>query len=542
MGIPHFFGHIARSHPEVLLKPEARDLRRCSRLFLDFNCVVHQCANVVLLASPSSPKADTSTVSAAIITASIVYLDELIAVLRPRHGTYVAVDGVPPRAKMEQQRQRRFMSTWTCGASPVAKPPIIWDRNMITPGTEFMQDLADALASWASACPDQRVVSDSNDPGEGEQKIFARLRGGTDMDHADDMDCVFGLDADLCMMTVSLEPARADRIVILRDPADRSPMQFVDGRALRRAMLHEIEATESLEYAAMALCLGNDFVPALPGLIIVDGGVDLMTRLYRNQDDSFRLIAADGHLDVAGMTLLLGAVADQEDTMCRAAERRYYDRVRQRRSVVGGHTYTSASHPLHRPWPVEGTIRAGDAGWRATYYRYLFGGLMTTSTSTSDDDGDLWRICREYCRALDWALRYVSMGDCLDEGWFYPHVHAPTAQDLHRFMCSMTTTSFESLWSPCPSARIVVPPSLHLLAVLPIANAVLLRPAALANVHRDPELGCTHMYPIDFAIRTYLHTYLWQCQPLLPTMDLERLRIAHDRVLLLDDVVVVVVV
>lgn len=538
MGIPHYFGHLARAHPEVLLEGGVAAVASCcDRLFIDFNCVVHQCANDVIAHGVD----DVTKTTSAVIRASINHIDVLVAMLRPRYGVYVAVDGVPPRAKMEQQRQRRFMSMIT------TKSDSAWDRNMITPGTPFMAELTLALASWASIDQNHavRTVSDAESAGEGEQKIFARLRD-TNFGLLG-FDCLFGLDADLCMMSLTLPPGAGDRVVILRDAGDGTPMRFVDVKAMRRAIARDIVCDDgahdydSIEYVAMCLLLGNDFVPALPGLVIVDGGVDLMARLMsrlRNASVSadFRIVGEDGHLHLGGMHALLGAVAAQEDTMCRAAERRYYDRVRQRQGStrddirLGLHGLRD-DHPLRFPYPAKDVIRAGDPGWRASYYRFLFNGMDVGR----EEDGEVWRVCHDYCAALDWSLRYLG-GDCVDAAWHYPYLHAPTAHDLHRFLTTIIQDggSFHQLLAhdrmPSNVWAAHVPPSLHLLAVLPVSSAALLRPVALGRVHIDKHLGCVHMFPTNFALRTYLHTHLWQCQPLLPAMDMSMLRAAHDRI------------
>ena len=60
------------------------------------------------------------------------YILKINDLVKPKDLIYIAIDGVCPRAKIEQQRKRRFKS---------ALEKKIWDTNAITPGTQFMSNL-----------------------------------------------------------------------------------------------------------------------------------------------------------------------------------------------------------------------------------------------------------------------------------------------------------------------------------------------------------------------------------------------------------------
>jgi 5'-3' exoribonuclease 2 len=90
------------------------------------------------------------------------YTDKLIKIIKPKKFLYIAIDGVAPRAKMNQQRSRRFraaqeamekqnkeqalLSEWK--SKGLQEPSISqkgFDSNVITPGTVFMHKLSKAL-------------------------------------------------------------------------------------------------------------------------------------------------------------------------------------------------------------------------------------------------------------------------------------------------------------------------------------------------------------------------------------------------------------
>jgi len=115
-----------------------------------------------------------------VLIAILEYIDALLELVRPTNLLFMAVDGPAPRAKMNQQRSRRFKSAaeaqgkeaieaeieseWRAvGKEPpgkkkaeasegvVEKEGALADSNVITPGTPFMATLGRWLRYYAYA-------------------------------------------------------------------------------------------------------------------------------------------------------------------------------------------------------------------------------------------------------------------------------------------------------------------------------------------------------------------------------------------------------
>ena len=94
------------------------------------------------------------------------YIDRIFAMIRPRRLLYLAIDGVAPRAKMNQQRSRRFRAAQESREKQDKEAEVRremiekgaleepqeseetgskFDSNCITPGTPFMDLVARSL-------------------------------------------------------------------------------------------------------------------------------------------------------------------------------------------------------------------------------------------------------------------------------------------------------------------------------------------------------------------------------------------------------------
>jgi hypothetical protein len=52
-------------------------------------------------------------------------------------------------------------------------------------------------------------------------------------------------------------------------------------------------------------------------------------------------------------------------------------------------------------------------------------------------------------------------------------------------------------------------------------QSISILPEKLKKYMSNPKYGILHMYPIKYHIETYLKTYLWECIPLLPSIDID---------------------
>ena len=235
-----------------------------SHLYIDLNGILHGCAhnnaNQSLSLNDEEDESDkavngTTSVKTAMTHEEIIqnveiYLDRIIDIAEPTEVIYIAVDGVAPRAKLNQQRSRRFKtgaekslsrqyesnrnSAGTLSGYITATLDMdrvndanendflqdpdnseFYESNAITPGTKFMADLTTHMEKiirskiinkiWTRRNNDVKIIFSGADvPGEGEHKIMNYIRC-LDMKSANlenGKHCIVGQDGDLIMLAL----------------------------------------------------------------------------------------------------------------------------------------------------------------------------------------------------------------------------------------------------------------------------------------------------------------------------------------------------
>lgn len=511
MGIPHYFKNIVTQYPHVVKPPKTQ----CDRLYLDFNCIVHQSAM-------------NHTGHEAIIQASIAYIEHLCKICNPTELLYIAVDGVCPRAKMNQQRKRRYMSVWQ---KKFLGEVSEWDSNIVTPGTGFMEKLDYALMKYSISNAHFKIIcSPSVEMGEGEHKIFEHLRTHTHNTAKDVV--VYGLDADLILLSLVLQAAHTNITVhLLREtPEFRMKNMTSDYCSLDiTALMVGIDRTFCCEDAGFSVndkineivmlttFVGNDFLPPLSCLKIKNGGLDTLFRVYaltREKQEFMRLVLPDKSINWMFLDEFMKNLQKNEDAYFVEASELYYNR----------RPFNSNSSRSDRQYQLEnytvlnkfqGGICASHVGWRKEYNKTLFphvGDIVDTA-------------CRMYTDGIEWNMEYYFKGKLAPmSSWYYPYSYSPTMKDVSEFITIRTCTNEYVSSAFVPK---IYNSTMQLLIVLPPDSIKRYLPGYTLLL-TDPGFECMDMYPTKFKIMTYLKYQIWECSPILPDVDEERLEKAID--------------
>lgn len=82
----------------------SRQIPEFDNLYLDMNGIIHNCSH------PNDDDPSFRISEEKIFSDIFYYLEVLFRIIKPQKLLFMAVDGVAPRAKMNQQRGRRFRS------------------------------------------------------------------------------------------------------------------------------------------------------------------------------------------------------------------------------------------------------------------------------------------------------------------------------------------------------------------------------------------------------------------------------------------------
>ena len=522
MGIPYYFYSLTQKYHTILsnTKPTGLDI-----YCIDFNGIIHNVAQDIIRKykekdAAVAVAADKDRIESEIISG--VWERIQYYVENYKAAKYlICADGVAPLAKMFQQRKRRYLNIHKNTLDNVA---ITWDTNAITPGTLFMDKLNGTLNGTLNATirDDKIIYSGSDECGEGEHKIFHRLKDTPISDKI----IIHGLDADLIILSLMSHKENIYLMREMKDPhTNNTVFNYLSIKELRKAILCELKMTWKLAtddvtdtdlietYCTACSILGNDFIPHLLTIELKNNGIETLMSATKLAIQTNGLLVHNGAINHNCLIDIFRYLANTEDEDIHRICERY---IKKRPPCLPANAANATANAvsdyygLKNKDPLIHAIYNSPNKWRQEYYRVIF------DNNISIDSTVMFNACNNYIKGIYWVYSYYKGRD-IDCEWYYPYNYPPTIKDI---LNHSIANEAPDVPSHVPSH---VPPYIQLLIVLPKYSVNL-----LAKKHQrymlDIYSGLFHMYPVKYEIQTFLKTQLWECSPILPLINIKYIK------------------
>ena len=542
MGIPSYFSYLIRHHTNIICNAAffMKNHIRFNRLYMDCNSILYDSYRSI------SQSLSIEEFQTALLDKTAKQIEHYIEQINPSDYIFIAFDGVAPMAKMEQQRNRRYKSWFESSILNTIEPPDVpvdveKTTCMFTPGTQFMQRLSDYIrVRFEKKETRYRVksiiVTTSDEPGEGEHKLYNHLRTYPCSD--DEYSVVYGLDADLLMLSlfhlrycphlyVFREAPQFASIDTVKNCGPEEPI-FLDIGKLGRSISHEMRCSapdnhRMMDYVFLCFFLGNDFLPHFPNLNIRTHGITHLLDIYRevigNKAEQF-LLSKTNPPTIQWKTLsrFITALAKHEHPWIREE---YAIRSKWNKKPVSLQPKKSVKERMELFWntPVlyrqeELFINPYENEWQQRYYNRLF-----PSDTTIQD------VCMNYLEGLEWVYQYYLLGK-IDWSWKYRYHYPPLLEHLAlktphyntQFLSNLNTKPVH----PYTQLSYVLPPIYHFL--LPPYLAKKLRTLYSAYYVGKPNQDNIPQLEFQWSFCRYFwesHVYL-PIMPLTVLQDIEK--------------------
>lgn len=274
MGIPSYFNFILKKHSNIIKK---KSFVRSDYLFIDANSLIYDTIyeNKIM----NGDKNDY------IYKKVYENITKLIKTISPNKKTYICFDGIPPYAKIVQQRQRRYKGSLI---NKLLNKKKDWNTNQITPGTDFMNNLDLFLIDKYKNSKNIHF-SGSMEPMEGEHKISKIIRSKIINNH--DNIIIYGLDADLFILGLLLVN-ESNKIFLYKETKHFSYIKNINeendyyfdlnifSEQISLSLTNACNVSATYDYCFLTFLCGNDFMPHTPSINIRNYGIPLIIEKY----------------------------------------------------------------------------------------------------------------------------------------------------------------------------------------------------------------------------------------------------------------------
>lgn len=495
MGIPKYFLHVIKSYSETIQNISLNPLN-IDNFYLDCNSIVYDAVHEF--------NVDESITDDKIINVVIDKINNYINIVKPKCLTFVALDGIAPFAKLNQQRKRRFKSSVQ---KQYEQLKMNWDTAAITPGTEFMNKLNNKLNTFYSK-NNNVIVSDSSMKGEGEHKIFQHLRENN-KNNKHQNNVIYGLDADLIMLSML-----HSNIYLFRETSAfiKNSFEFncnynyyININKLKNVILNQLttENKSIHDYILFCFLIGNDFIPHSPSINIKYNGIFQLIDAYNKLNLPLYDVQNEKIIWTNFKKYISLLKKNENKQINYILNKRNKYNVEMCNKLKNMNINEQITNSPILDISTEKYINPVQECWQNRYYSSLFGNTPINF------------ICLNYIESIEWTMKYYTKG-CMNWMWSYKYNYAPLFEDLIKFIPLTNDVSIIK-----DNLEYSINENMQLCYVLPKTSLHLL-PISLKNKIHNKEQN----WYVDKENCFYswaFCTYFWEAHPLLPEIDINEL-------------------
>lgn len=353
----------------------------------------------------------------------------------PKKRLFIAIDGVAPVAKQNQQRERRMMS----------ETPPRFNPNALSSGTELMYRVEKYLKyriRWECTFGRWRgievVLSPTTSPGEGEHKLMDYIRKLKTRESV----CLVGPDGDLIMLCMSLVLLPNTTFVGLQrdDQYEKGYVYLLRMTGIVKEMTQERGYKNNFltvnNFLFTSIFLGNDFAHRIKMFLTIDDGLDMIEDVTSDLNivkTKYIKNIPVNYIDERELKMLFSRLSDREKS---SLERHSVIFSPKGEKFIDTKIIETCTHSIVDSKSDNTSTSPGTIvnGVKATIdferYREMYYTLPGKERPMTQSE--IQSMCRSYIKTLVWVWIYYTKG-IPSWTWSYNHHIPPLMYDLNDY-------------------------------------------------------------------------------------------------------------
>lgn len=557
MGVPSFYRNLVKRYKNIIKKKLDKKIEA---LYIDANCLFHPECFKVLEYYPKLTNQDK--LFKLMVKRIIDKINYLIELCDP-NLVYIAVDGVCPLAKINQQRVRRFGYSNDYKIKIYKKYGIerntSWSNIVISPGTKFMYDLHQELIKHFKNSKRKIIYDSYMTAGEGEHKVLQHMKNTYSNSKYNLV--VYGLDADLIFLCMS---SQLDNIYLMRE-ADQFGMLDLSEDEKDKMIFADIDYTKYCinedfngiqnkfvqkifndtdsensddeinyvngkikfkydfvnDYIFICYFLGNDFLPHLPSLDIKMGGLDIVREVYLDCFETFQTniiqidenniqsnIQSNIQFNNEFLISFLEKLGEKEQYFFKDTLTYHMVKHKRRKCFeTEKHKIELWQHENLKNVKVDDKIKLHQDNYKDRYYSHYF-------KTDKYQKENINKICKNYLEGIIWVSKYY-FDKCDSWKWQYKYTHAPFLSDIYEYL---KDKNINNISYPKKEPLKIFE---QLVSIIPY-NYNHILPYNLRYLSSSTKSEIIDMFPIGYEKDMIYKTQLYKCIPILPYLEIDR--------------------